>query len=266
VAVKKQPDQLGTGATASLTYVTGSESEDDAKGDPADGIVRVTAKVDRPELRQLQATLVNLLFAQLPDLVRDLVRPILGPPIDSLLAKITDLAAVQNTRTVPIGFHIPRPKTPTPEPTPTEEPKNAGRIAVVFDNQDSPVPVEIDLDAGTCDGTKWTGTVRLLFQVTDAAVASIDLDETRPIKWSFAKGDSTRAKCGPFKSTLTTISGPMDYSVVLVFTIARDAAAKNLTFTIEARVTLGPDSMNSEVSGSPMLGVPIPIEKGNDEC
>lgn len=268
VAPKDPPSVLDDNGGATFSYVTLSEDPETAKGTPIFGWVRVTLTVARPELDRLRQTLANLLFAQLPALVAQFVRPILGPTVDSLLAKLQSFTDSKSSTTFQVLYHQKK-DDPTPEPEPGAN--KPATISVTFEPVgETPFPVFLTLDASTCDGSNWKGTFQVVFKV-DTEVVTLDLDQTRPIEWSFDDGDSTTTEAGPFQAPLRYMSGGTDPYVVttrLDISRAQDDAGgtASMTFGIEATVAIAGMRETNQITGSSNLGVPIPVTPGNAEC
>jgi hypothetical protein len=268
VAPNNPPDKLDDTGGATFSYVTLSEDAETAKGDPILGWVRITLNVARPELDRLRQTLTNLLFAQLPALVAQFVRPILGPTVDSLLAKLQSFTDSKSSTTFQVLYHQKK-DDPTPEPEPeTDVPAT---INVTFEPAaEAPFPVYLILDAATCDGSNWEGTLQVVFKV-DTDVVTLDLDQTRPIEWSFDDGDSTTATSGPFQAPLRYIAGGTDnYAVTTDLEITRaqddEGGTESMTFGIEATVAIAGMQETNQITGATNLGVPIPVVPGNANC
>jgi len=107
IQVDDLPKELDAGATAALTYQTGTESAKDAEGEEQTGSVRFDVTVDRPDLTQLRDTIANAAFSALPDAIEQIVGPILGPTVKDVLSGLIDLVDVTGTATITVIYHIP---------------------------------------------------------------------------------------------------------------------------------------------------------------
>ena len=230
----------------------------------------MTAFIERPAVADLQKTLSNLLFAQLPAIVATFVRPILGPAVDNLLGRIATLTESQASAIVNVAFHTPKEKTPTPEPT--KKPKGeAGTIAVTFTNgEDVPFPVTINLKAESCDGVKWKGSINIDLHI-DGGVAKVDMDDTSPCAWSFAKGNTTKTNVGPFKSQIVYALNPPDpYTIVLHMTVVKSGGKKGgpgaMSFSFSATVAIAGDGTSGPLTGGANMDTPIAITPGASNC
>jgi hypothetical protein len=111
---------LNDASAAELHYETASEPEETAKrGEERTGLVAATAQVRRTELDALQASLVNLLFSQIPALIGPIVTPVLRgtlqPAIDNALAALVRLHdPAPAAASVKVVYHEP----PKPKETP----------------------------------------------------------------------------------------------------------------------------------------------------
>jgi hypothetical protein len=269
IASDAPPTALDGDSRAVLSYHTLSEDAETAKGDPVQGKVKVTVAIQRPAVADLQRVLANALFAQLPALVANVIRPMLGPSVDNLIAKIAALAESRASAIISVTYHTPKVKTPTPEPTkPSGKP---GTIDVTFTSaQPVAVPVTIALKAESCDGVNWTGSIMVDLHVhTD--VEQFDLHDTSPCAWSFAKGKTAKTKVGPFTSeSVSKISGTQPYTLVLRMTAVKSKGKQGslgaIAFTFSASVALGSTTVDSPVTGAANLGKPIAIEPGASGC
>lgn len=95
-----------------ITYVTENETDEQAQGQEAVGIVTFTVIVERDDVRQLLNSLVNLLLAELPTVIAEILQPIVGPVVTELRERILDLARVSGTGQLRVTYHR------EPEPTP----------------------------------------------------------------------------------------------------------------------------------------------------
>jgi hypothetical protein len=121
VQIASDPGLLDDDGRATLVYLTNNEPEEQAKGEPREGLLTVKATVDRPDLEQLKNAIADLSFSALPGIVQTVLVPILGNKAKSIASGLVSLAAMNATRTIPVIYHELQP-TPTPEPTVTEEP------------------------------------------------------------------------------------------------------------------------------------------------
>ena len=69
---------------AELAYTTGQEDVETAKGDQQTGHLAAHVSIRRKEIADLQQTVSDLLFAQLPSLVRPILSALLLPTITSV--------------------------------------------------------------------------------------------------------------------------------------------------------------------------------------
>ena len=112
---------LDAQAMATATYVTGNESAKQASGPEMIGIAWITATVEREDLRRLRDQLINLLFAQLPSLVANIVQPLVGPVATKMSDKLIALAKVSGTQPLYVTYHE-APEEPD-APVVTKEPE-----------------------------------------------------------------------------------------------------------------------------------------------
>lgn len=292
IEVSNQPSALDGQGAATLPYVTGVEDAKTAKGTALVGQVRVTLTIVRPEMGELQQTVANLIFAQLPAIVAQFVQPILGPVVDGLLGKLRALTDTRSSTTIPVVYHERDPDEPTPEPE-----VGAAMISVAFlavgtkdifpyecEDPDDPycesgtIQSYLELQAGTCDGDAWSGTLREVDHMTAVTVDGDnswqnDTDQTLPISWSFSAGDTVTITIGPFEGLHVgddSLGGhfEMVLSTTYDVTIQRmrtEDGQTTLTFGIAYHgqgspypILVSPQEAN--------LGVPIPTSPGNETC
>jgi len=238
------PAVLLPDATATLRYFTGNEDEETAKGKPISGVVTFNVTVTRPQLNELRDTLVNLLFAQLPPLASQLLRPILGPQINNLLQRLVSLTDSRGTRTLAVVFHTPPDPTPTPEPPESED--FAGSFSGRFDFADENIDGAIiqqflEFGGATCDGESWDGEARWV-SFSNVEPYMMDMDQTLPLSIDFAGGSTATATAGPFtgsagSSTMGT-SVDVSWKIDLQFSLARNADGEPATIAISGTGTV----------------------------
>jgi hypothetical protein len=274
VATDVQPPALDGNAKAKLTYHTLSESEEVAKGDPAFAQVLVTATVARPEVDDLKRTLANLLFAQLPAIVDQFVRPYLGPVVDQLLGKVASLTDSKGTVAITVLYHQPPKNTPTPDPEPEPDGETGFSLDFVMVPIQGAPPVSITFSVASCDGEAWSGTVAMSF-VFDPEAFEIDVVGEASVAWDFAGESQATATSGPFEGTIVvqpTAASSLVY--VLDLTIARsielgeddDEGVDALTFEVVIHSTFFGSTETEQLIGFTNLGVPVPVVAGGADC
>lgn len=262
------PPALDKDAKATMKYHTLSESEEVAKGKPVAGWILVTAVVARPEIDDLKKTISNLLFAQLPAIVDQFVRPVLGPVVDQLLGKLASLTDSRASATFMVAYHEPPEETPTVEPDPTGE---AGQsIDFVIEPLEMVFPVSIGVSASSCDGESWSGEVHLSFH-PDFGAAWTDFESSSDLLFDFGGGDVATTSVGPYNGSLDFYNGNrMAVSYIFDFTITRDedeeSGAETLSFDIVIRATLDGVTDVNPLAGATNIGVPIPVVEGGVVC
>lgn len=104
---------------AEAAYSTTEESADLAAGDPVTGVVTARATIRRKEISDLQTKIEQLLLAQIPGLVRDILAPILKGPIETVLEAVPALLDSHGDVAVAVVYHLISPTTTTTPPSPT---------------------------------------------------------------------------------------------------------------------------------------------------
>ena len=238
------PSVLLPDATATLRYFTGNEDEETARGEPVSGVVTFNVTVSRPQINELRDTLVNLLFAQLPPLASQLLRPILGPQINNLLQRLVSLADSRGSRTLAVVFHTPPDPTPTPEPPEAED--FAGSFSGRFDFADENIDGAIiqqflEVGGATCDGESWDGEARWV-SFSNVEPLMMDLDQTLPLSIDFAGGSTATTTAGPFRGSAGSptigTSADISWTIDLQFSLARTADGEPATITVSGTGTV----------------------------
>jgi hypothetical protein len=118
IEIGQDSGRLSTDGTASLAYQTIVEPPEVARGDlQHDGTVAITATIHRTDLDLLRKQLIDLLYGQLPTIVRQTVGPTLRqmvePAINQALTRITTLRDCTTTGFLAMTYHTPRDDEPT---------------------------------------------------------------------------------------------------------------------------------------------------------
>ena len=239
-----EPSTLDDNAQATLTYVTNQESKEIARGDALEGVLTIAARVRRPELETLKDQFIQLLFAQLPDLIAKILQPILGPKINGLLSQLTGLLASEGVTTVQVTYHTPPAKTPTPAP---------GQAVGVVVKATADGAAVFEITAHACKGarTTWSGTIVL---------HGADGDQTFPMTWAFPKGGvKTRTSVGPFSVTASgvTVTGTFHFTITLVLDAAKAPSA--LVFDLSEDIIAPSGTATYPMNSIFNLGTPIPL-------
>jgi uncharacterized protein YggT (Ycf19 family) len=262
------PPALDKAAKAVMKYHTLSESEDTAKGKAVTGWVTVTASVARPEIDDLKKTITNLLFAQLPAIVNQFVRPIIGPVVDQLLGKLASLTDSRSTAVFAVVYHNPPEPTPVPEPEPDDD--AGGSVDFTIEPVQQAFPTSIAVKASTCDGEVWTGDVSLSFH-PDFNAAWADVEGTSPLRWDFAGDDVATARTEPINAILEIWNGnSQSLSYIFDFAITRTEDEDGVSLIVELVVhaTLDGSTTSTAIPNdlATNLGVPIPVTPGGTSC
>jgi hypothetical protein len=271
ISVTERPEQLDADGRAELRYVTGRESEETARGPERVGTIEVFADVARRQFDDLRDTILNLAFGALPKFVQPFVRSILGAPAQQLLSKITELTNSRSNTTLYVSYHD-KPD----DPTPTLEPEGTPQaISALFPLAVQSILIaEMELNATSCDGVDWDGTLRFS-SVSDPnqteGVFAIQIDGTLPVSWSFADGAPASTSVGPFTGNATTI---YDYDVdyVVTFELSIDTVTDGdgvmTALTVDGVLNALSDDIPSTVplaDGFSGIGEPIAITDA-DAC
>ena len=96
---------------AQLSFVTTTETPEQATGHPAIGAVVTVARIHRRDLDQLRDRLTSDLLRAIPSFVRDLIgsqlRSVLAPMINAATKKITDVQDIEVAGVEAVRFHEP---------------------------------------------------------------------------------------------------------------------------------------------------------------
>lgn len=162
--------RLDEAGKASTSYVTGTESPEQAKGTEVYGIAWVKATVEREDLKRLRDDLMNLLFSQLPRIIEGVVRPIIGPVADTFTNDLIALLTVSSRRMLVVIYHEP-PAEPTPS-TKTDEDEGENCIVGTYIAAD-PVAILRVAFPGPAQIT-YSGNIVWTFAADGTLVASYD--------------------------------------------------------------------------------------------
>jgi hypothetical protein len=104
---------LDDNASGPFGYTTTQESVDTSHGDPASSDLRFKASIRRNAVASAQQAISDLVFQQIPDLVRPILYSILQQRIHGLLDTIAGLLDNYGYANVTVSFHQPSPTTTT---------------------------------------------------------------------------------------------------------------------------------------------------------
>jgi hypothetical protein len=96
---------LDDDAQATLGYLTTAESAKDARGDALEGKVDADISITRKEISDLQKTVSDLIFSQIPSLLSPYLTPLLKPVVDAVLQLPVTLLATHGTAHLPVTYH-----------------------------------------------------------------------------------------------------------------------------------------------------------------
>ncbi len=149
---------VGQDLTTRLRFVTGRESDEQAKGPVVYGAAVARVEVERHEIRELveeakaqvKAVINSLLSAlPIPQALLDFIfDPMLNEIAGALAGRAGNIFAVAGTGSVTVQFHRPPQPTPTPTPSPTPSQRRGGDFCVQYramakwsyDHQAQPTP------------------------------------------------------------------------------------------------------------------------------
>ena len=123
---------LDASGSAPFRYATTQESVETAKGDPVNGSLRFQASIRRPAVADAQQTIANLVFDQIPDLIKPILQPLLAPAVKSVLDKIAGLLDNNGYAQVVVDFHTPTSTTTSQAPV-TTAPSTTAPAAIAPD-------------------------------------------------------------------------------------------------------------------------------------
>ena len=153
------PTVLDANASAVYNYVTTQESLETSKGDPANATVKIHAAIRRPAVAEAQQTIANLVFDQIPGLIKPILQPILQPAVKAVLDKIASVLDSNADTQVTVEFHTPPATTTTSTPPTTATPAVAGPIdpCSLVTPQDAAAAMGADHGAGLSTPEPWGG-------------------------------------------------------------------------------------------------------------
>jgi hypothetical protein len=153
------PTVLDANASAVYSYATTQESLETSKGDPASGMLTIHAAIRRPAVADAQQTIANLVFDQIPGLIKPILQPILQPAVKTVLDKIASVLDSTADTQVTVEFHSPPTTTTTSTPPTTATPAAATPIAPCspVTAQDATAAMGSDFGAGLSTPEPWGG-------------------------------------------------------------------------------------------------------------
>lgn len=99
------PVVLDDKASASIAYVTTTESATAARGTRLEGRVKAEIIVRRKEIADLQKTVADAVFAQIPGLIRPIVESVLRPSVTAVLALPPTLLDTHGYESLVVNYH-----------------------------------------------------------------------------------------------------------------------------------------------------------------
>jgi hypothetical protein len=143
-------DETGS---APFRYATTQESVETSKGDPVEGELKIQASIRRNAVADLQQTIANLVFAQIPSLIRPILQAVLAPVVTLVLDKVAALLDTSGYTQIFVSYHTPNTTTTTSQPVATSlDPTPVGRAPVdpcsVITEQEAATALGFDPGAG----------------------------------------------------------------------------------------------------------------------
>jgi hypothetical protein len=159
VASAGTPTVLDANGSAVYSYATTQESLETSKGDPASGVLTIQAAIRRPAVADAQQTIANLVFDQIPSLIRPILQPLLQPAVKTVLDKIASVLDSTADTHVTVDFHSPPATTTTSTPPTTAAGATATPIepCSLVTPQDVAAAMGSDLGAGLSTPEPWGG-------------------------------------------------------------------------------------------------------------
>lgn len=106
VELGKEPRVLDNTGKLSLTYVTTNEPQGAIdQGDEEIGVVYITTTIDRDDLRAFSQQLIDLMLAEIPTIIADIMRNLTMPVINQLRENILRLTIAQATTRIYVTYH-----------------------------------------------------------------------------------------------------------------------------------------------------------------
>lgn len=97
---------LDDSGNLTILYVTTNEPEDVAlRGQEMTGVVYLNASVDRDDLRQFSERLIDLLLAELPTIIANVLRDLTQSLVNELREKILELTRVRSSALMFVTYH-----------------------------------------------------------------------------------------------------------------------------------------------------------------
>lgn len=108
---------LDDNATARLAYTTTQESVETARGSAVGSAVTIRASIRRNGVTDAQKAISDLLFDQIPTLIKPILVAILRPSVEKVLNDAASLLDSDGNAQVAVSYHQPDPTTTTSPPS-----------------------------------------------------------------------------------------------------------------------------------------------------
>lgn len=218
---------------ASATYVTQNETAEQAKGDEVISIAWVQATIERDDLKKLRDDLFNILFSQLPSLVTQIVRPIIGPVADQLTSKLIELVKVSAQQPLFVAHHTPKEEPEDDGPPATAAGCFPGKYLAVDPAavQRLYVPMPIDVTGAMIWEFLGNGTFEISYQ---ELVMSVELDPSAPpftFAFSGTQAGTYTADNGILTLTVTADNMVVDADMIAIGGEFRGPVSSGMTGT-----------------------------------
>ena len=201
--------RLDISGQAIASYVTSNETSEQAKGDEVTSIAWITSVVEREDLKKLRDDLFAVFFSQLPDLISQVVRPLIGPIANDLTNKLIALTKVSAQQPLFVTYHSPKD-----DPDETDHPNEGeetgdGCFPGVFQLADPAaaqrryIPMPIDVTGTNIWDFRADGTVEIMY---DNVVMTVHIDPSAVFTFSFVGSQS---------GTYTDVNGVLSVNITV---------------------------------------------------
>ena len=229
---------VGPENTASLRYTTKTESKEAAtEGDPVPHTIAVTVKVERTQIKDLQALLQTVLTGSLPAGVSQLAGAIFGVISQPIFDELASLLGTANAGTGTVISHEePEEKKTTSTTAPEDECEGLAEGAIPDGTWTGPIEVGVDGSATDASGTiQSTGSGTMTMTVAKGKVTGGT--------WNLTITSSGTLESAGSKATIESMSGSIQG------TVDGAATAPHLPgqFTLNGSISVAVQGFNSTV-------------------
>lgn len=249
VIAGKGEEKLDKDGTARFTWTTGVDDIPEPWQERP-GWIGVTARVDRPAIKELRQLAIDELLSHIPTLVRDTVVPYVRPILDRVTAQLDTLLSSQSSGQGTVIYHVPGE---TPEPGAAPPPSRG--VMVVIDRPGGSMGLAgRTLELISCTGPygSWSGVLRLGGLSSDGLeVPFADF----PMAFRFPGAGGVRSTQTSIAGTVGTNVPNLSYDIAADLTVSTNG--RTLSITGLASGSSSVIGVSAELGGGQLRNLPI---------